>query len=280
MAPHRRLETVPRGEHGHPGPFREIILETRAGDVMACGGGAAGPAPDVRHQPAGDVQAEIRNNILIPCKTHLKHQHSWCSGLDSLAVCMRFRVRILDSCTFCQNVLYAHGPVPGPAGGRAAPARVVQGVRAAAAGRTAARARGGGGGGAAALRRAVRHGRCGPGGGFAIGRAAAGDAAGPHPRTTLLASAADPGRGIQGQRRLAGRARSLGGPGLGLDGPTQSQRAGRAGGSGASVALRRAARACAQVRERREGPRYSARPANTNSMARAESPDPDYGCPG
>jgi hypothetical protein len=90
--------------------IREIILEARAGDVMAGGGGAAGPAPDVRHQPrpAGDMQAEIRDNILIPCKTQLKHQNSWCSGLDSPAVCMRFRVRILNSCTFCQNVLYAH----------------------------------------------------------------------------------------------------------------------------------------------------------------------------
>ena len=40
--------------------IREILLEARAGDVMAGGGGAAEPAPDVRHQPAGDVQAEIR----------------------------------------------------------------------------------------------------------------------------------------------------------------------------------------------------------------------------
>jgi hypothetical protein len=88
--------------------IREILLEARAGDVMACGGGAAGPSPDVRHQPAGDVQAEIRNNIVIPCRTLLEHQHSWSSGLDSLAVCMRFRVRILVSCTFCLNVLYAH----------------------------------------------------------------------------------------------------------------------------------------------------------------------------
>jgi hypothetical protein len=49
--------------------IREILLEARAGDVMglmAGGGGAAGPAPDVRHQPAGDVQAEIQNNIVIP----------------------------------------------------------------------------------------------------------------------------------------------------------------------------------------------------------------------
>ncbi len=37
--------------------IREILLEALAGDVMAGGGGAAGPAPDIRHQPAGDVQA-------------------------------------------------------------------------------------------------------------------------------------------------------------------------------------------------------------------------------
>ena len=34
-----------------------------AGDVMAGGGGAAGPAPDVRHQPAGDVPGEITKQI-------------------------------------------------------------------------------------------------------------------------------------------------------------------------------------------------------------------------
>ncbi len=82
----------------------------RPGPVTSwpAGGGAAGPAPDVLHQPAGDVQAEFQNNILIPCRTRLEHQHSWSTGLDSLAVCMRFRVRISLSCTFCQNVLYAH----------------------------------------------------------------------------------------------------------------------------------------------------------------------------
>ena len=35
--------------------FKEIHVEARAGDVMAGAGGAAGPAPDVRHQPPGKV---------------------------------------------------------------------------------------------------------------------------------------------------------------------------------------------------------------------------------
>jgi hypothetical protein len=35
--------------------YREIHVEARAGDVMAGAGGAAGPAPDVRHQPPGDA---------------------------------------------------------------------------------------------------------------------------------------------------------------------------------------------------------------------------------
>ena len=88
--------------------IREISLDARAGDVMAGGGGAAGPAPDVRHQPAGDVHAKILTNILIPCKTLLWYLRSWSSGLDSLAVCMRFTVRIPGLYTFCQNILYAH----------------------------------------------------------------------------------------------------------------------------------------------------------------------------
>ena len=38
--------------------FREIQVEARPGDVMAGGGGAAGPAPDIRHQPPGDASIE------------------------------------------------------------------------------------------------------------------------------------------------------------------------------------------------------------------------------
>ena len=33
--------------------FQEIRVDARPGDVMAGAGGAAGPAPDVRHQPPG-----------------------------------------------------------------------------------------------------------------------------------------------------------------------------------------------------------------------------------
>ena len=43
-------------------------LKAQAGEVMAGGGGAAGPVPDVQHQPVGDVQAEIPTNRLIPCR--------------------------------------------------------------------------------------------------------------------------------------------------------------------------------------------------------------------
>ena len=35
--------------------FREIRVDARSGDVMAGLGGAAGPAPDVRHQPPGKL---------------------------------------------------------------------------------------------------------------------------------------------------------------------------------------------------------------------------------
>ena len=86
-------------------------MEARAGDVMAGGGGAAGPAPDVRHQPAGDVQAEMSSNILIPCRNHKQYRRWLSSGIFSLAVCMRSSVRISGLCTFCQNVfttIYQH----------------------------------------------------------------------------------------------------------------------------------------------------------------------------
>ena len=41
--------------------FKEIRVDARAGDVMAGAGGAAGPAPDVRHQPPGKSIYYTRN---------------------------------------------------------------------------------------------------------------------------------------------------------------------------------------------------------------------------
>ena len=38
--------------------IRQIQMEARSGDIMAGAGGAAGSAPDVRHQPEGDVLPE------------------------------------------------------------------------------------------------------------------------------------------------------------------------------------------------------------------------------
>ena len=43
--------------------IRTIQVEALAGDVMAGAGGAAGPAPDVRHQPQGDVLPAMQNQI-------------------------------------------------------------------------------------------------------------------------------------------------------------------------------------------------------------------------
>ena len=40
-----------------------MTRKAHAGDVMAGAGGAAGPAPDVRHQPAGDVLPQLRINL-------------------------------------------------------------------------------------------------------------------------------------------------------------------------------------------------------------------------
>ena len=40
------------------GQDQDFQVEGRAGDVMAGAGAAAGPAPDVRHQPPGDGKEE------------------------------------------------------------------------------------------------------------------------------------------------------------------------------------------------------------------------------
>jgi hypothetical protein len=45
--------------------FREVHVDTRAGDVMAGAGGVAGPASDVRHQPPGDTECCERKIILL-----------------------------------------------------------------------------------------------------------------------------------------------------------------------------------------------------------------------
>ncbi len=41
--------------------FKEIHVEALPGDVMAGAGGAAGPAPDVRHQPPGRTEYIYHN---------------------------------------------------------------------------------------------------------------------------------------------------------------------------------------------------------------------------
>ena len=71
-----------------------VQREARAGDVMAGAGGAAGPAPDVRHQPAGDVPSEFPEQLSYTLSNPYWHQHLWLSGLKSFAVCMRFTVQI------------------------------------------------------------------------------------------------------------------------------------------------------------------------------------------
>ena len=51
------------------GQDQDFQVETRAGDVMAGAGGAAGPAPDVRHQPPGDGKEEsCQSNVYSPCQ--------------------------------------------------------------------------------------------------------------------------------------------------------------------------------------------------------------------
>jgi len=44
--------------------YKEIQIEARPGDVMAGAGGAAGPAPEVRHQPPGTTIYICYNYVL------------------------------------------------------------------------------------------------------------------------------------------------------------------------------------------------------------------------
>ena len=50
--------------------IRTIQVEALAGDDMAGAGGAAGPAPDIRHQPAGDVHPQF-------CIQHTNTLYKW-----------------------------------------------------------------------------------------------------------------------------------------------------------------------------------------------------------
>ena len=56
----RRHIAASRACHAAKLGVREIQVEARAGDVMAGAGGAAGPAPDVRHQPAGTCHLKFQ----------------------------------------------------------------------------------------------------------------------------------------------------------------------------------------------------------------------------
>ena len=68
--------------HAADAGIRTIQVEAaRAGDVMAGAGGAAGPAPDVRHQPAGDVLPQLRINLSNDTiQKSFRYQRWSCSG--------------------------------------------------------------------------------------------------------------------------------------------------------------------------------------------------------
>ena len=78
--------------------YWEIQVEAQAGDVMAGVGGAAGPAPDVRHQPPGDTaHAEQRRLHIFPGIESSRTDAFTLAAkwLDVQKVCMRSLVRIL-----------------------------------------------------------------------------------------------------------------------------------------------------------------------------------------
>ncbi len=52
--------------------FREIEVEARPGDVMAGGGGTAGPAQEIRHQPPGDASLKQCTVTIYTTKNHCK----------------------------------------------------------------------------------------------------------------------------------------------------------------------------------------------------------------
>ncbi len=56
--------------------FHEIHVQARAGDVMAGGGGAGGPAPSIRHQPPGALTRSLTapNYIYTNSTSHF-HWH-------------------------------------------------------------------------------------------------------------------------------------------------------------------------------------------------------------
>ena len=83
------LSLTPSRRPGDPGEdFRvrvraqgiQVTRKAHAGDVMAGAGGAAGPAPDVRHQPAGDVYPQVRINLSNTIQKSSMYQRWWCSS--------------------------------------------------------------------------------------------------------------------------------------------------------------------------------------------------------
>ena len=66
------LRHIVAAKHCHEADMgiREIQVEAQAGDVMACAGGAARPAPDVRHQPPGDKPQQCLQTSTIKFKQY------------------------------------------------------------------------------------------------------------------------------------------------------------------------------------------------------------------
>ena len=99
----RRHIAASRPCHAADAGIRTIqVEEARAGDVMAGAGGAAGPAPDVRHQPAGDVHLQFLSKLTCTIQMLPMYQRWWCSGVNCSAVCIRFWVRIRRLYIFCK----------------------------------------------------------------------------------------------------------------------------------------------------------------------------------
>ena len=90
----------------------EIQVEALAGDVMAGGGGAAGrPAPDVRHQPPGDMARAVPQISFRYHPEHLKstdvltHIAKRLDHTDTMHEVVSSNLIIMQ---FFENVLYQY----------------------------------------------------------------------------------------------------------------------------------------------------------------------------
>jgi hypothetical protein len=83
----RHIAAAMRHKTASDSMIRQNQMKARSGDIMAGSGGAVGSAPDVRHQPEGDVLPQTsRVNLAYISSIHISYDTLLCISASGVVV--------------------------------------------------------------------------------------------------------------------------------------------------------------------------------------------------